>query len=209
MAASRPFRFPVRTADAFGFNDEEQRSTEDIAADLDFQDNAIEDFLTNELPQTYVQFSDVGSGVVDPSQLASGTPGAGKAPVGNPPAWTDIATQTELDAEATTRGNADTAEAVARAAGDALNFPNAGLRRGTVAYLLNGLDTNTTTTVIFSSTFTSPPVVVVTPSSETQKNVAAAITSVNSERFVVRVFPTAGTAFGTTTGSVHWHAFAP
>lgn len=192
MPAQSQFRFPVRSSDVFGLNDpDEQRSAEDIAADLDFQDNAIEDYLSNELPNIYVQMSGTGSGQIDPEQLASGTPGAGKAPVGNPPAWTDIATQTELDAAV------------------ALRFPNDGLRRGTVSYTLNGLDTNTSTTVIFSSVFTSPPVVTVTPSSETQKNLAAALTSVTTAQFVVRVFPTGGLAVGTTTGSVHWHALAP
>ena len=43
--AASIFRFPVRSADVWGLNDEEQRPTEDIAADLDFQDNAVEDYL--------------------------------------------------------------------------------------------------------------------------------------------------------------------
>lgn len=52
MATSvRTFRFPVRSSDVFGFNDpEEERPPEDIAADLDFQDNALEDYLSNILP---------------------------------------------------------------------------------------------------------------------------------------------------------------
>lgn len=35
--------------------------------------------------------------VAHPPFIVTGTPGAGKAPVGNPPAWTDVATQAELD----------------------------------------------------------------------------------------------------------------
>ena len=41
------FRFPIRTADIWGLNDGEERSSEDIAADLDYQDNAVELFLTD------------------------------------------------------------------------------------------------------------------------------------------------------------------
>jgi hypothetical protein len=39
------FRFPIRSADIWGLNDGEKRSDEDIAADLDYQDNAVEQFL--------------------------------------------------------------------------------------------------------------------------------------------------------------------
>jgi hypothetical protein len=41
------FRFPVRTAEAFGLLDEGERDREDIAADLDYQDTAVENFLSD------------------------------------------------------------------------------------------------------------------------------------------------------------------
>jgi hypothetical protein len=41
------FRFPIRSADVWGLLEEEKRSNEDIAADLDYQDNAIEGFLSD------------------------------------------------------------------------------------------------------------------------------------------------------------------
>lgn len=104
--AAAIFRYPVRSADVWGLNDDpgEKRSDEDIAADLDFQDNAVEDFLSRTMPQLYVKQSSYGSGIIDINQLASGTPGAGKAPVGDPPVWTDVATQDELNAIASRPG---------------------------------------------------------------------------------------------------------
>jgi hypothetical protein len=41
------FRFPIRSADVWGLQDEQKRSNEDIAADLDYQDNSIEGFLSD------------------------------------------------------------------------------------------------------------------------------------------------------------------
>lgn len=41
------FRFPIRSADVWGLLEEEKRSNEDIAADLDYQDNAVESFLSD------------------------------------------------------------------------------------------------------------------------------------------------------------------
>jgi len=41
------FRFPIRSADVWGLMEEQKRSNEDIAADLDYQDNAIEGFLSD------------------------------------------------------------------------------------------------------------------------------------------------------------------
>jgi hypothetical protein len=50
MTTPGQFRMPIRTADIWGLNDpegSEQRPDEDIAADLDYQDNAVENFLTD------------------------------------------------------------------------------------------------------------------------------------------------------------------
>ena len=47
MSSPGFFRFPIRSADVWGLNDEERRSNEDIAADLDYQDNAVEGFLSD------------------------------------------------------------------------------------------------------------------------------------------------------------------
>lgn len=41
------FRMPIRSADVWGLMETEKRSNEDIAADLDYQDNAIEGFLSD------------------------------------------------------------------------------------------------------------------------------------------------------------------
>lgn len=98
--AIQEFIFPVAYATIFGFDQpgDEPMSDEDKAAALDQNQRAEEFYLSKTLPNIYIQQSGLGSGTIDPAQIASGTPGAGKAPVGNPPAWTDIATQTELDA---------------------------------------------------------------------------------------------------------------
>lgn len=50
MSIGGIFRMPVRSADIWGLNDpdgSEKRDNEDIAADLDYQDNAIENFLSD------------------------------------------------------------------------------------------------------------------------------------------------------------------
>lgn len=47
MSTPGIFRFPVRTAEAFGLLDQGERDREDIAADLDYQDTAIEQFLSD------------------------------------------------------------------------------------------------------------------------------------------------------------------
>jgi hypothetical protein len=47
MSTPGQFRFPIRSADIWGLNDEEKRPDEDIAADLDYQDNSIELFLSD------------------------------------------------------------------------------------------------------------------------------------------------------------------
>jgi hypothetical protein len=48
MSVGGLFRLPIRSADIWGLNDAgEERDKEDIAADLDYQDNAIEQFLTD------------------------------------------------------------------------------------------------------------------------------------------------------------------
>jgi len=46
MSTPGIFRFPIRSADVWGLLEEEKRSNEDIAADLDYQDNAVEGFLS-------------------------------------------------------------------------------------------------------------------------------------------------------------------
>jgi hypothetical protein len=50
MSTPNIFRFPVRSADIWGLMDEEKRTDEDIAADLDYQDNSVEQFLSNTAP---------------------------------------------------------------------------------------------------------------------------------------------------------------
>ena len=47
MSTPGQFRFPIRSADIWGLNDGEKRPDEDIAADLDYQDNAVELFLSD------------------------------------------------------------------------------------------------------------------------------------------------------------------
>jgi microcystin-dependent protein len=49
------FRFPIRTADIWGLNDADSRKQEDIAADLDYQDNSIEQFLSDQASDTVTQ----------------------------------------------------------------------------------------------------------------------------------------------------------
>jgi len=47
MSTPGQFRFPIRSAEIWGLNDGEKRPDEDIAADLDYQDNAVELFLSD------------------------------------------------------------------------------------------------------------------------------------------------------------------
>ena len=180
------FSFPVRSADVWGLNEEERRPQEDIAADLDFQDNAVEDYLNNTVPNIYISQASVGSGTIDPTQMASGTAGAGKAPVGSPPVWTDIATQAELDAHTGLTGVFH------------------GTQHGSVVWTFGGLNTNTSTTVIFTSAFSGTPTVALGLLNPGGLNVAAELTGLTSAQFTVRVFATGGSAVGTTSGSVHW-----
>lgn len=101
MATLDEFRFPVRDADIWAPDEDgKPRPWEDKEADLDMNQRAVEDYLTNDLPAIYITQSGLGSGIIDPTQLASGTPTTGYAPVynGTEPAWTDIATQAELNA---------------------------------------------------------------------------------------------------------------
>ncbi len=197
--AASIFRFPVRSADVWGLNDEQQRSNDDIAADLDFQDNAVEDYLSNELPTLYTQL-DLTTGTIDPTQLAGGTPGAGKAPVGSPPTWTDIATQGELDAHtgATTsvHGIADTS---------ALAVLGTNVQRGSSALTMNG--TTTTRAVVFGTTFGSVPVVVTTPLVGSDQQPAYVDLTANATTgFTYRItLPTSST----TTAIVYWVAITP
>lgn len=204
VAPLRSFNYPVRSADVWGLNEDERRDPEDIAADLDFQDNAIEDYLNTGIPNIYIQQSSEGSGVIDPAQLAGGTPAAGAAPVGNPPVWTDIATQAELtthEADTTAvHGIADTSTLV--------TFGAQGVQRGTVGWTMGASDTNTSTTVIFSSVFSVAPIVALTVSKPgASHNLAVQLTDVTSAQLVARVFASAGVALGASSGSVHWVAF--
>lgn len=193
-APLQQFTFPVRSSDVWGLNQQEHRPQEDIAADLDFQDNAIEDYLNTIVPNTYIQMSSVGSGTIDPAQLATGTATAGTAPVSNGtnPVWTDIATQAELNAVAATITPHP--------------FGASDIQRGTVGWTMGVLDTNTLTTVIFSAVFSSVPVVVLSLTNLGRLNLASELTAVTTAQFTARVYPSAGTALGVSSGSINWVA---
>ncbi len=184
MNSLEGFQFPIRDADIWGLTDEysEKRDPDDIASDLDSNQRAVENYLSHTLPAVYIQQAELASGTIDPAQLATGTPGAGKAPVGNPPVWVDVATQAELDAVAATIPT------------------DLQIKRGTVAWTLGITDTNTSTTVIFSSVYSVAPVVTLALAQSTGLNLAAELTSVTSAQFVTRVFPTAGLAVGVASG---------
>lgn len=47
MSAGGSFRLPLKTWEAWGLLDQEERSNEDIAADLDYIDRALENFVSN------------------------------------------------------------------------------------------------------------------------------------------------------------------
>lgn len=186
MTSLNDFRFPVRDADIF-FNDDPTYTEEDKVADADFNQRAVEDYLSNTLPNVYIQQSELGSGVIDPAQLASGTPGAGKAPVGSPPAWTDIATQAELDIQsASLYGSVFTT----------------GVLRGAV----NVTDMNGTNTVFvaqFATAFASVPYVTATVECGARIGFFPTLISVNTTSFVGMIFTTNST---TATARVHYHA---
>lgn len=197
MSADAIFRYPVRSADVWGLNDGGNRSDDDIAADLDFQDNAVEDYLSSTIPQLYIQQSSIGSGIIDPTQLATGTPGAGKAPVGNPPVWTDVAVQTELDAHTgastSVHGISDTSK---------LAVLGTNLDRGSTSFSMNG--TTTTRSVAFSAAFSAIPVVTVTPLVRSDSAAMYAnLTACSTGGFTVRLSAAASTS---TTATVFWSA---
>lgn len=201
--AAEIFRYPVRSADVWGLNDDPgapQRPQEDIAADLDFQDNAVEDYLSNTIPNLYIQQSSLGSGIIDPAQLANGTPGAGKAPVGNPPTWTDVATQSELNAH-----ESDTTNVHGLADTSKVPILDSTLQRGSSAVTLNG--TTTTRAVVFSSAFASAPVVNATP--HVASDLAPAyvnLTVLATTGFTYRI----SAPFTTTVSAlVYWTALTP
>ncbi len=200
MTSASIFRFPVRSADVWGLNDDPgapQRSEEDIAADLDF--NAVEDYLSNELPTLYTQL-DLTTGTIDPTQLAGGTPGAGKAPVGSPPVWVDVATQGELDAHesdtTSVHGIADTSK---------IPLLDTTLQRGSSAVSMNG--TTTTRSVVFGNAFGAVPVVIATPLVGSDLQPAYVdLTAASASGFTYRItLP----ATSTTTAIVYWVAVTP
>lgn len=182
--ALEDFRFPVRDAEIFFGDDGEQRPEEDKAADLEFNQRAVEDYLSNTLPTVYIQQSGVGTGTIDPAQLATGTAAAGKAPVGSPPAWTDITTQAEYDA-----GIGGTYTSAAD------------IQRGRYSTGMTG--TNSIFAVAFSSTFASVPRVVATIESGAGIGMFPTLTVVNTTSFAGYIFASSST---TATCHVHWHA---
>jgi hypothetical protein len=196
------FRFPMRDADIWGLTpDGEDPDPDDVGANLEFNQLALEDYLSNQLPTVFVQQADIGSGTIDPNQLATGTPGAGKAPVGNPPAWTDVATQSELDTH-----EADTTSVHGISNTTLIPLLGTDIQRGAVAWTLGITDTNTLTTVIFGTVYSTTPIVTLGLKNDAQLNLAAELTAATSAQFIVRVFPTAGLALGAASGVVHWHA---
>ena len=189
MPENGAFLFPMRDADIWGLNEDgAERDPEEVAADLEFNQRAEEDYLNNTLPNVFIQQSSLGSGFIDPAQLASGTAGAGKAPVGNPPAWTDIATQAELDAVAATI--------------TAHPFGANDLQRG-VASISDMNGTNTTFAVTFGVAFSAVPRVTATVECGARIGVFPTLITVNTTSFVGMIWTSA-----TMTATVRVHYFA-
>lgn len=190
MPAAHEFIYPARDADIWGLNEDgEERDPDEIAADLEFNQQALEDYM-NQLPQVFIQQASLGSGTIDPAQLATGTAGTGKAPVSagaSAPAWTDIATQSELDTYST--------------AIYAILF-GSDIQRGRISITdLNG--TNTVFTATFGTAFSAVPRVVATVECGAGIDVFPTLHAVNTTSFAGRVFITNST---TATCFVHWHA---
>lgn len=93
---------------------------------------------------------------------------------------------------------------LSRTASDSV--PQDDVKRGTVNWTLGASDTNTSTVVIFSTQFTATPVVTLGVLNAAGFNLGTELTAVTSAQFTVRIFPTAGSAVGAASGSVHWHA---
>lgn len=194
MAQLSQFRYLFRDAEIWGLDEQgDELSDDDKAAALDANQRATEDYLSNQLPLVYVQQSGVGSGTIDPAQLATGTPGTGKAPVSqgaSNPAWTDIATQAELDTQS--------ASIVAYVS----TFFEASVQRGRITVSdLNG--TNTVFAATFPSAFSAVPRVTATVECGAGIGVFPTLHAVNTTSFAGRVFITNST---TATCFVHWHA---
>lgn len=179
------FVFPIRDAELL-FSEDATYTNEDRAADAEFNQRNLEDYLNNVLPNIFVSLSEIGSGTIDPAQLATGTPGAGKAPVGNPPAWTDVVEQTELTTfYGTTLFGQD-------------------IQRGrTVLTAVNG--TNTAFAIAFSTTFAAAPRVVATVECGERAPFFPTLTVVNTTSFAGFITTTSATSI-TATVAIHWHA---
>ena len=188
--ALNDFRFPFRDVDIWGLDEYgEQLSDDDKAAALDANQRANEDYLSNTLPQVYIQQSGLASGTIDPSQLATGTAGTGKAPISqgtSAPAWIDVATQAELDSQS--------ASIVA--------YVDAFIQRGRISVTdLNG--TNTIFAVTYATPFSAVPRITLTAECGAGISVVPTLHAVNTTSFAGRVFITNST---TATCFVHWHA---
>lgn len=199
MPSLNDFRFPVRDADIF-FNDDPTYTADDKMADADFNQRAVEDYLSNTLPNVYISQSDLGSGIIDQAQLATGSAASGTAPVSDgagSTAWTDIATQTELNAHESdttnVHGIADTANVV---------IIGTDLQRGVTDVAdMNG--TNTVFAVAFQSAFAAVPRVTATVECGRRIGFFPTIISVNTTSFVGMVWTFSST---TATARVHYHA---
>jgi hypothetical protein len=192
------FRFPARDADIF-FSDDPGYDDDDKAADVEFNQKAVEDYLSNTLPQVYIQQAALGSGTVDPAQLATGAAGTGKAPVSqgaSAPAWTDIATQAELDAHdvdtTNVHGITDTAN---------VTIIGTDLQRGRVTTGMTG--TNTVFAFTFPTVFAAVPRVTATVESGAGIGMFPTLTAVNTTSCAGFIFANSST---TATCFVHWHA---
>ena len=189
--ALNDFRFPFRDADIWGLDEYgEDLADDDKAAALDMNQRAMEDYLGNTLPTVYIAQASLGSGTIDPTQLATGTAGTGKAPVSqgvSAPSWTDVVTQTEYDA-----GLGGTFTAAAD------------IQRGRISVTdLNG--TNTVFVQTFGSTFAAVPRIVCTVECGAGIGVFPTLQAVNTTSFAGRIFTTGATSV-TVTCFVHWHA---